>query len=182
MEKGFMATERNFNAVPPVLLTSNGTTEGVLQVQDTAGFYVQMQALLKNNSGATLIVYIKRVVDSTTLWVGPTKGGMDHNVDVSAFTVTTASTISAAEQGKHDVPMEARLKATYENDPVDAWRTIPVDSYGNHYTDENPRERVHEASVIVSTRVAGIAHSTRMIRVTDPAFSRDTAKSDRSNY
>lgn len=133
-----MATERSYNVVPPVLLTSNGSAEGVLQVTDTAGFYIQMQATLANNLGDKLTVYIKRVVNSTTLWVGATKGGMDHNVDVSAFTIATASNISAQEQNKQTVPMEARLLSTFENDPVDAWRTIPVDSYGNHYTPANP--------------------------------------------
>lgn len=133
-----MATEPNLNAVPSVLLTANGSTDGVLQVVDTAGFYIHMQALLSNNANQTLTVYIKRVVNSTTLWVGATRNGMDHNVDVSMFTTATLSNISAQEQKKQTVPMEARLLATYENDPVDAWRTIPVDGYGNHYNSTNP--------------------------------------------
>jgi hypothetical protein len=133
-----MAQERTYSAVPPVLLTANGTTEGVLQVVDTAGFYIQMQSTLFNNLGQTLTVYIKKVVSPTVLWVGPTKGGLDHNVDLSAFTVAAASTIQAAEQNKQTVPNEARLLAVYENDPVDAVRAISVDSYGNHYTSENP--------------------------------------------
>lgn len=144
-----MATERNYNAVPPVSLTANGSTDGVVQVTDTAGFYVQTQALLSNNLGATLTVYIKRVVDSTTLWIGATKGGMDHNVDVSMFTTATMSNISAAEQNKQTVPMEARLLATYENDPVDAWRTIPVDEYGNHYNDTNPLPVAFDGTVSI---------------------------------
>lgn len=144
-----MATERNYNAVPPVSLTSNGSTDGVVQVTDTAGFYVQTQALLSNNLGAKLTVYVKRVVDPTTLWVGATKGGMDHNVDVSAFTTATMSNISAAEQPKQTVPMEARLLATYENDPVDAWRTIPVDEYGNHYNDSNPLPVAFDGTVSI---------------------------------
>ena len=143
-----MATERNFNAVPPVLLTANGSTEGVVQVSDTAGFYFGMQALLKNNS-QSLTVYIKRVVSSTVLWVGPNKGGLDHNVDVSAYTTATNSTISAAEQAKATVPMEGRLLATYETDPVNAWRTIPVDSYGNHYDADNPVPVSFEGSISI---------------------------------
>ena len=144
-----MATERNYNAVPPILLTSNGSTDGILQVTDTAGFYVQMQATLANNLNNKLTVYIKRVVDSTTLWVGATKGGMDHNVDVSAFTTATSSTISAQEQNKQTVPMEAKLLATYENDPIDAWRTIPVDSYGNKYTTSN----TFPINIVPSTKI-----------------------------
>lgn len=133
-----MANERQWDAVGPVSLSANGSTEGVLQVTDTAGFYFGMQATLNNNASLQLTVYIKRVVNSTTLWVGATKGGQDHNLDLSAFTVATASTISAAMQNKSAVPMEARLQATYETDPVDAWRTALVDPYGNHYTPSNP--------------------------------------------
>lgn len=144
-----MATERNYSAVPPVSLTSNGSTDGVVQITDTAGFYIQMQALLSNNLGSTLTVYIKKVLSPTTLWVGATKGGMDHNIDVSAFTVATVSYISAAEQPKQTVPMEARLLSTYENDPVDAWRTIPVDEYGNHYNDQNPLPVAFDGTVSI---------------------------------
>ncbi len=144
-----MANERQWDAVPPVLLTANGTTEGVLQVVDTAGFFVGMQATLLNNAALQLTVYIKRVVNSTTLWVGANKGGMDHNVDVSAFTVATASNISAGMQNKSTVPMEARMLATYATDPVDAWRVQSVDSYGDPYTDSNPLPVAFDGTVSI---------------------------------
>jgi hypothetical protein len=143
-----MATERNYNAVPPVLLTADGSTDGILQVTDTAGFFIQMQATLVNNLGDSLTVYVKRVVSSAVLWVGPTKGGMDHNVDVSAFTVATSSSISAQEQLKPTVPMEARLLSTYANDPIDAWRTQSVDQYGNPYSTSNPVPVVGDISIV----------------------------------
>jgi hypothetical protein len=146
-----MATEPNFNAVSPIALTADGTANGVLQVADTIGFYFGMQATLLNNASLQKTVYIKRVVNSTTLWVGASKGGIDHNVDVSAFTVATSSTIGADEQKKASVPMEARLLSTYETDPVDAWRTVPVDSYGNHYTNDNPFPVALEGSISIST-------------------------------
>lgn len=133
-----MANERQWDAVPPISLIADGTTEGVLKVVDTAGFFFGMQATLSNNTPSQLTVYIKRVVDKNTLWVGHTKGGMDHNVDVSTFTVSSGATIFAAMQNKSTVPNEARLLATYETDPIDAWRVRPVDPYGNGYTPTNP--------------------------------------------
>ncbi len=145
-----MANERQWDAVPPVSLTSDGTTEGVLQVTDTIGFFFGMQATLKNNASLQLTVYIKRVVNSTTLWVGAAKGGLDHNVDISAFTVATASTIEAGMQNKSTVPMEARLLATYATDPIDAWRVEQVDPYGNPYTGSNPLPVAIEGSITVS--------------------------------
>lgn len=133
-----MAFERNWTAVSPVLLTNDGSTNGVVIVTDTAGFYVKMIADLKNNLGAVLTVQIKRVVDNHTLYVGIPGPTMTHNLDVSAFTVVTASNISAQEQSKTTLPMEARMLATYEQEPIDAWRVRQVDSYGNGYTAINP--------------------------------------------
>lgn len=144
-----MANERQWDAVPPILLTADGTTEGVLQVVDTAGFFFDQQATLQNNLAVKLTVYIKRVVDKNTLWVGPKKGGLDHNVDVSAFTIATSSTISAAMQNKSAVPMEARLQATYETDPIDAWRVRPVDPYGNGYSNSNPLPVTFDGTVSI---------------------------------
>lgn len=134
-----MAFERTWAAVPPVLLTANGTTEGVVTVTDTAGFYAKQIAELSTNPPTTnLTVQIKRVVNSTTLWVGLPGPSMLHNLDVSAYTVASRSFISAAEQSKTTLPMEARMLATYEQEPLNAWRTRNVDSYGNGYTDSNP--------------------------------------------
>lgn len=133
-----MATEPNFNAVPPVSLIADGTSEGIIQVVDTIGFYIKMQATLRNNQGASLTVYVKRVVDANTIWVGATKGNMLHDANCSSFTVITGATMEAAEQPKHPVSMEAQRLSTYENDPVDAWRTTSVDPYGDKYTGKNP--------------------------------------------
>jgi hypothetical protein len=143
-----MANERQWDAVPPVLLTADGTAHGVLQVVDTAGFYFGMQALLKNNF-TQLTVYIKRVVDKNTLWVSSNKSGPDHGTDLSAFTVSSGSTISAAMQNKSSIPMEARLQASYETDPIDAWRVRTVDAYGNGYTDSNPLPVAFDGTVSI---------------------------------
>lgn len=170
-----MASERTWNAVPPVLLTANGTPIGLLQVTDTAGFYYGMQATLKNNA-TQLTVYVGLVVDSTHLWVRAQKNSPDYNVDLSAFTTATASTISAAVQNKSSVPMESRLLATYETDPVDAWRIIPVDSYGNHYTDSNPLPVAFDGTVSIGdVHILGPAPDNNELNV-NPDGSLDTVE------
>jgi hypothetical protein len=145
-----MANERQWNAVPPVALTANGTTTGILQVADTAGFFFGMEVLLKSNS-SQLTLFVKMVVDSTTIHVGPKKGGLDFNVDLSAFTTANNSMLSAAAQNKSTVPLEARMLATYETDPIDAWRVRTVDEYGNGYTDTNPLPVAIEGSISIGT-------------------------------
>ena len=133
-----MAFERDWNAVPPVYLIADGGSTGIIQVTDTAGFYVKMEAQLFNSLGHSLTVQIKRVLDSSTLLVGPPKTPLTTFTDCSAFTVALNSYISAAQQLKTTLPMEARMLATYEQEPVDAWRTKSVDQYGNGYTLYNP--------------------------------------------
>ena len=133
-----MALERNLNAVPPVLLTANGSTEGVVQVVDSAGFYVKARAILQAPLLPPLTVEIKRVVSSTILWVGPPSANMGHRIDCSAYTVAAGSFIFAEEQPKAAIAMETRMLASYEQEPIDAWRTKSVDQYGNGYTALNP--------------------------------------------
>lgn len=132
-----MALEKAWSAVPPVLLTADGGAHGIIQVTDTEGFFTKQQATLQDTSGQTLTVEIKRVVDKYTLWVGP-KGPINARSNCSAFTVANGSFIFAAEQDKSLVPNESRFLSTYETDPVDAWRVVPVDPYGDVYGPSNP--------------------------------------------
>lgn len=133
-----MAFERQWTAVPPVALTADGSATGVIQVVDSAGFYVKMNAQLSNSLGQNLTVEIKRVINKNVILVGPPKTPITTYIDCSAFTIALFSTISAAQQNKTALSMEDRMLATYEQEPVDAWRTKSVDPYGNPYTDSNP--------------------------------------------
>jgi len=133
-----MAFERQWNAVPPITLTADGSATGVIQVSDTIGFYVKMNAQLSNSLGQTLTVEIKRVINKNILLVGPPRTPITTYTDCSAFTVALSSTISAAQQNKTALSMEDRMLATYEQEPVNSWRTTQVDPYGNPYTADNP--------------------------------------------
>lgn len=144
-----MALEPLWSAVPPVLLTSDGSTNGVVIVTDTAGFYTKQRAILQAPLLPPLLIQIKRVVDQHTLWVGLVGPTMTHNIDVSAYTVAAGSFIFAEEQNKTTMPMEARMLATYETDPVDAWRIKAVDAYGNGYTDTNPLPVAFDGTVTI---------------------------------
>lgn len=134
-----MALEKNLTAVPPVLITVNSTTEGVLTIANTCGFYVKQIATLSQAPFVNPIsVQIKRVVDDNTLWVGPISSSMEHNLDVSAYTVASGSYIFASEQPKAVLPMESRVQASYMQEPSNSWRVTPVDCIGNQYDKNNP--------------------------------------------
>jgi hypothetical protein len=134
-----MALERNLSPVPPVLLTADGTTEGVVTVATTCGFYVKQQAILQAPFILPLNVEIKRVVSDTILWVGPPNSKeMTHRIDVSAYTVAAGSFIYAVEQPKAVLAMESRLYASYIQEPSNSWKTSLVDCIGNLYGESNP--------------------------------------------
>jgi hypothetical protein len=133
-----MALERNLSSVPPVLLTATGSTNGVVQVTDTAGFYVKQQVQLQGVTAPKQTFEIKRVVDSVTLWVGKVGASMDHNVDVSAYTIADGAFIFAEEQLKAAISKEVKSQASYEQEPLNAWRTKSIDQYGNGYDADNP--------------------------------------------
>jgi len=133
-----MALERNLSAVPPVLLTADGSTEGVVTVANTCGFYVKQQVVLQAPLILPLNVEIKRVVSPTVLWVGIPGPKMTHNIDVSAYTVAAGSFIYAVEQPKSAISMEARMLASYMQEPSNSWRASLVDCIGNLYDNDNP--------------------------------------------
>src|SRR5580658_3045002 len=101
-----MALEKNLNAVPPVLLTADGSAHGVLTIVSTCGFYVKQQVTLQAPLLPPLTFEVKRVVDYTTLWLGIKGPQMTHNVDLSAYTVAAGSFIFAEEQSKAAIPQE----------------------------------------------------------------------------
>lgn len=134
-----MSLERNLSAVAPVLLTANGTTEGVVQVTSTIGFFVKQQIVLQGPLLPPLNVEVKRVVSDTILWVGaPNSPQMTHRVNVSAYTVAAGAFAFAVEQPKAKLDMESRLYASYIQEPINAWRTQPVDDTGTAFGTANP--------------------------------------------
>lgn len=133
-----MALEKNLNAVPPVLLTADGTAHGVCTIVSTCGFYVKQQVTLQGPLLPPLTLEVKRVVNYTTLWLGIKGPQMTHNVDLSAYTVAAGAFIFAEEQSKAAIPQEVRDFASYVQEPVNAWRGQAVDCIGNPYGPDNP--------------------------------------------
>jgi hypothetical protein len=144
-----VALERNLSAVPPVLLIADGTTEGVVTVTDTCGFYVKQQAVLQAPLLPPLNVEIKRVVSSTILWVGPPSANMNHRTDVSAYTIAAGSFIFAVEQPKAVLPDEIRKYASYMQEPSNSWRGTAVDCIGNPFGADNPFPVSFEGSISI---------------------------------
>jgi hypothetical protein len=145
-----MALEKNLNAVPPVLLTADGTAHGVCTIVSTCNFFVKQQVTLQGPLLPPLTLEVKRVVNYTTLWLGIKGPQMTHNVDLSAYTVAAGAFIFAEEQSKAALPQETRDFASYVQEPVNAWRSQAVDCNGNPYGAGNPYPVTFDGTISIS--------------------------------
>jgi hypothetical protein len=145
-----MANEKTWLAVPPQLLTVDGGMVGQVTVANTAGFHVKAVATLTATGLPPLNVQIKRVVSKTQMFVGLTTTPLqNHALNISDYTLDAGASISMAEQPKTELRPDDMMMATYENDPIVAWRTIQVDQYGNPYSDTNPFPAIFDGTISV---------------------------------
>jgi hypothetical protein len=129
--------ERKWAEVGPLLLTLDGTSNGELQVVSTQGIKAKQRIRLKSNSQPDEQFEVKRVINSTTLLVGPIGRPIDVFSDVSNFLVSESATLFAPEQQRPAIPDKEFERAVYEEEPTVAKRVIAVDQFGNSYTPEN---------------------------------------------
>lgn len=133
-----MGSERNLSVVPPILFTADGGTEGQITLATTLGLFVKQNVVLQAPLVPPLNVQVKFVINDTQILVGPQSSSLNHRTDVSAYTVAAGSFLFAAAQPKATLPNEERLYASYVQEPINAWRTLPVDSFGNSFDSTNP--------------------------------------------
>lgn len=124
-----MALERSWYAVSAAF-TANGTSTGVITVADVAGFYVGQAVQITSDAQPTLHAKIRRVNGTTQLIVASSVAN-GLATDVSAFLVADAAEITAFEQLKPKIPKVDQDQASYESEPINARRVVPVDVYGN---------------------------------------------------
>lgn len=138
-----MAIEQKWAAVPPRLFTANGTSLGVITVEDTRGFKVKQHVVIKSNTQENKILQVKRVISRTQFIVGPlaVKAGqslLSVRENISAYTVADSAFVFAEEQDKSKLKPDDIEQAVYEQEPTVAKRVIPVDQEGNFYDEDNP--------------------------------------------
>lgn len=143
-----MAIEKSWAAVSPRLFTANGGPEGQIKLDDTRGFKVKMLVILVSNtipnSAETQPFQVKRV-NKKSIIVGPPqasqlqgKSGLKATTDVSMYTLADGSYVYAVEQGRNNIKPDDIIQAVYEQEPVVAIRTFPVDENGDSYNENNP--------------------------------------------
>lgn len=145
--------EKRLLAVSPQLFIVDGGTDGLVTVGDTSLFKVKQEIIIAADTLQNLDnLEIKKIVDSTAMYVGPKGGSINARINVSAYTVSLNAKIFANEQKRPSIPFEEFTRAVYDEEPVVANRTISVDKYGEYYTIDNPLPvQLSDGSVNIGT-------------------------------
>ena len=94
--------------------------------------------IVASNTQPNLELEIKKVQSSTQIVLGPRTGNIFATTDISAYTTTDSAYIFANEQKRPTITADEFERATYEEEPTVAKRTILVDEFGNKITTANP--------------------------------------------
>ncbi len=140
-----MANERQWDAIGPVAFTADGGQDGVVTVASVHGMRVKQQVVIASitvpyKADTSEKLEIKRVLSPTKLLIGPIKttGEFLSKANLSAYKVADMATIKVIDQKKSKPTAPDIIAAVYEQEPVVAIRTFPVDEQGNNYDAANP--------------------------------------------
>lgn len=146
-----MAVERKLKVVGPVAFTVDGGSNGLVTVKSTYRFKVKASVVLSATGLPDLTLEVKRVLDKTTLLVGPGTNILKRE-DISAYTVALGATIFQPEQDRPGIPFEQHMRAAFEEEPTLAHRTILVDPDGDFYDTDNPlKVQLTDGSINIET-------------------------------
>lgn len=153
--------EKRWQAISPQYITSDGNNLGHISVSDATVFRVYQQVILSANNIASRDNFeVKRIVDATTLVIGPKDGILSSYSDLSLYKSINAAYIAANEQLRSKVPEQEIERYTYEESPVVARRVVAVDGLGNQWNHSNPFPIVGEVSldenVVITTEVSNL--------------------------
>lgn len=161
--------EKRLERVAPKPLLVNGGTDGKVTVTDTSGFKVKQQVIIFTLNNITERYEVKRIENSTEMYVGPIGSKIQDRSNLSHFTTILASAIEAPEQPRPNIPEQEVERLTYEEEPTVARRVINVDQYGNKYTSTNrvpvdPQgQQMTIMNNLLAMQVAGISPNNFLI-------------------
>lgn len=133
---------------PAIVLTPITVSGDKIIVPDARGLHPKQQVQITNGALEQLQLEIKRVIDETTIQVGPSakfgndpasvrKGGSIKDI-TNVPVGYSGGTLSALEQGRTSISSEAIFPAVYAEEPTVALRNVLVDYWGKYYSTDNP--------------------------------------------
>ena len=154
--------EKRFYAVPPQAFTADGTSSGVITIAANACslFKVKQKVILTASTLPNITLEIKEIDNEHNIQVGPIAGtlgvvgnntGISARTDISAYTVALGATIFADMQKRPSIDNIEIVRATYEEEPTVAVRSILVDECGNLVNDNNPLPVAFDGTISIGS-------------------------------
>ena len=123
--------EKRWKAIPPQTFVSSGSATGQITVVDATLFRVKQTIVISADTIPSRDdLEVKRVLDETTLLIGPKSGNIDSREDLSAYVAGANPIIYTNEQLRSKIPEQEVERLTYEEEPYVARRVIVVDKLG----------------------------------------------------
>lgn len=151
--------EKRFAAVPPQSFIADGTQSGVITIAANSCtlFKVKQRVILTANTLPNLELEIKEIDSEENIQVGPVPGvpGVPSSIharaDISAYTVALGAAIFANEQKRTSIDNAEIVRATYEEEPAVAIRSILVDECGNKVNSDNPLPVAFDGTISIGS-------------------------------
>lgn len=141
-------SEKRFYAIPTQAFTSDGGSDGSVEVVNTYCFKVGQIVTIASNVQAPSRFKVKAVLSDRILKVGPIDAPIYKFSDMTAYTTADTAMIelvddsinnsSSASNKRPVINLDEIRRQVYEEEPTIALRTHNVDWLGRSYSASNP--------------------------------------------
>tara|TARA_R110000868_G_C10973188_1_gene771590 strand:+ start:107967 stop:108647 length:681 start_codon:yes stop_codon:yes gene_type:complete len=151
-----MAREKKWEQFGPVSFTADGSSEGLITIKCTIGLHTKQVIQLKSDTEQKVNLEVKKVLSLTKFLVGPKGGRMDCYEDVSMFLVSENAVIKAEQAERPKIQPHEIERATFEEEPAVARRSLLVDFLGKPISEKNPLPMASEGMTLDQSIKSGI--------------------------
>ena len=131
--------EKRFYAIAPQLLTSNGSVNGYVTINNACILLKVKQVINVTDTLGNLRTYeVKRIDGPDRVYLGPIGKPLIYYDDLSAYTTANGAFLFADEQQRTKIAEQEIPRAVYQEEPAVAVRSILVDDSGKTYGQLNP--------------------------------------------
>ena len=145
-------TEKRYKAIPPTLLTADGTINGLIEISNTYGFKVGQCVLFKQGTVHFKAKIQKVLSDTQFIVINPNESIVTGNkLDMSTYLI--GATVELQESKRPVIDLLEIQRQIYEEEPTVALRTHSVDYLGRSYNNNNPKPtKSREEAVLVNLK------------------------------
>jgi hypothetical protein len=145
-------SEKKFYTIPDVLLTTNGTANGIVTIASTFQYKVGMVVQLFSATQTPRRLKIKRVISDTQMQLGDEKTKINEYSDLTTFLTADTATVRFVEQQRPVIDINEINRQVYEEEPTVALRNHLVDWLGRSYDKTNPMPvQLSDGSINIGT-------------------------------